>query len=216
VTPTAPLPSPAIRWPENGPKRTLDGFWNRNRAAIATMLATTDSGPFPLRLMKWRELERLVVSEIQTLFLIVYGDGPFVQSYLESFAKGIVSDRLSSEAIPVIRLGKIGHAGLYIIGLRTLDTGMRILNRFPFIIEHGGGEKPDCLDMLLKNHVRAAIIIADNADACIEETARRVGTRELQYCSLSVSSATAKYSVATVLRQCAELLSRMGATEASQ
>jgi hypothetical protein len=216
VTPAAPLPSPVIRWPEHGPKRTLDGFWNRNRAAIARMLATADSGPFPLRLMKWRELERLVVSEIQTLFLIVYGDGPFVQGYMEYFSNDIGSDRLSSEAIPVIRLGKIGHAGLYIIGLRTLDTGMRILNRFPFIIEHGGGEKPGCLDMLLKNHARAAIIIADDADACIEETARRVGTRELQYCSLSVSISAAKIPVAAVLRQCAEILSCMSATESSQ
>jgi hypothetical protein len=216
VTPAAPVPSPAIRWPENGPKRTLDGFWNRNHAAIAGMLTTTDSGPFPLRLMKWRELERLVVSDIQTMFLIVFGNHTFVRSYLEPFAREVGSDRLSGEAIPVLRLGKTGHAGLYIIGLRTLDSGMRILNRFPFIIEYDGGKKPDCLDMLLKNHARAVIIIADDADACIEETARRVGTRELQYCSLSVSDATDKKSVVAVLRHCAEILSCMSVAETSQ
>jgi hypothetical protein len=216
VLPATPLPPPAIRWPENGPRRTLDGFWARNRAAIARALATTDSGPFPLRWMKWRELERLVVSDIQTQFLIVYGNDPFVRGYLEPYSREVGSDRLSGEAIPVLRLGKIGNAGLYIVGLRALDMGMRILNRFPFIIEYGGSEKPDRVDMLLKNHARTAIIIADNADACIEETARRVGTRELHYCTLSVSDAAEKNSVAAVLRHCAEILSCMSAAESSQ
>jgi hypothetical protein len=209
--PAVPLPAHAIHWPENGHKRTLDGFWNRNSAAIARMLTATDSGPFPLRWMKWRELERLVVSDIQTEFLIVYGNDRFIHRYLEPYVRGIGTDRLSGEDIPVLRLGKIANVGLYIIGIHTLDTGMRILNRFPFIIEYG--KNPDSLAMLLKNHACAAIVIADNADACIEEISRRIGTQELHYCSMSVEDATAKNSVTAVLNQAAEILSCMSATE---
>jgi hypothetical protein len=209
--PAVPLPSHAIHWPENGHRRTLDGFWNRNGAAIARTLTGSDSGSFPLRWMKWRELERLVVSDIQTEFLIVFGNDRFVFSYLEPYAAGIGIDRLSGEDIPVLRLGKIGSVGLYVIGIRSLDAGMRILNRFPFIIEYG--KKPDSLAMLLKNHACAAIIIADTTDACIEEINRLLETQELQYCSLSVADATAKNSVRAVLNQVAGILSCMSATE---
>jgi hypothetical protein len=200
-------PPPPIHWPEQGPKHTLDGFWKKNRDAITASFRPLESRICPLRMMKWRELERLVVSEIQTQFLVFFGDAGFIHDHMRLFAHALVKDKIADDMIPAIRIGKIGHSVLYLIGIREFDTSMRVLSRFPFIIHRDHEGFSDRLSMILKTGIRAAILISSEPEPCLKELIETAADREINACCISAARSPA--DIAGFFISAAEALSQM-------
>jgi hypothetical protein len=204
-------PPPPLHWPEKGPRRTLDVFWSKNHDAIGNALTDT-AGGCPLRMMKWRELERLVVSELQAQFIVFYGDAVFIRNHLHRFIQEFGPEKMTGELIPVARVGKIGHSLLYLIGIREYDSAMRVLSRFPFIMDRDSKGHSERLSTVLKTGVRATIIIASDPKACLEESRDAALDRECNVCSIPSDPSSEDRAIQGLFVSVADALSRM-ATE---
>ena len=184
------IPIPETHWPAKGPRRTLDLFWNKYQETIGTFITETSAKQYPLRWMKWRELERLVTSEIQTQFLVLYGDSNFILQRINRFAPALKKDKIAGDTIPVIRTGKIGQSMLYIIGICNLDSGMRVLSRFPFVV-HGDREGfQNRLSIALKTGVQNLLMVSSNPSQCLTYVSDTAADREWNACCIAETPET--------------------------
>jgi hypothetical protein len=196
------------RWPESKPKIFLDRWWAVNAQGIIQTLGTTKEGIYPLRWMKWRELERLVNSKIQTRFLVILGDEQFVLRHLRPYVKDITAKKLLEEELPVIRLEKFENDYLYLIGIRQPVAALHVLNRFPFVIP-GELQPGEFLGAVIKNRVRAAVIITDDAETSLNEVAKTNHKHPINFCCLQAPHDTDGYPVTVVFKHIAESIARM-------
>ena len=160
--------------------------------------------------MKCRELERLVISNIKTQFILVFGEEPFVCKHLRPWADELSPARLSSGELPVIKLGIIENTGLYLVGMVAFDDAMRVLNQFPVILSGASKILRERLITLRKNRICATISISPDAKSTLREMADVINTNTMHLCCIEADWTQDDYSAATILSAATDILSNMG------
>jgi hypothetical protein len=146
----------------------LHAFWTQC-VPIGESLIKSDPRSLPLRWMKPGDLQKLVLPEKQSLFLVMRAPRKFLLDILGLCAREYSDEKLDDGSIPVLRLGRQGKNYLYMAYLDT-NADCPALNAFPCAVYTSFDQAAKTLQSLAKcGHPVTVLLVPDTHAAMLDQ-----------------------------------------------